>query len=319
MKQYQHRNKKEPGRSRKRKKPRINKRALLCAVGLLLAILAAMVCILYFKEASQTREGEIQDNRIATQNNAVENTVENEAAAAHAEVSDTDVPDTETSSDAVQTEIQAVIDSYSNLGLVDVSGYLNVRTEANVDGEIIGRLPQYGACEILGIEGEWSHIRSGEVEGYVNNQYILTGEEAERAAVSQVKLMAVVTADSLNIRSEPVQNPANVTGAASANERYEVRNQEDGWIQINEGYISAEYAQVRYALEEATKLDLKEMAINRYENLVISRVSNYLNVRSSPENQGDSNIIGKLPGRAAGEILETVDGWYHIQSGSING
>lgn len=188
-----------------------------------------------------------------------------------------------------QEDKQAVVDSYSNMGLVNVSGYLNVREAPSVDGDIIGRLPQYGACEILGEEGEWYHIKSGEVEGYINNQYVLTGEEAKESALNQVKLMAVITADSLNIRSGPLRDPANVTGAAAMNERYEVLGQEDGWIRIDEGYISEEYAQVRYALLEATKLDLKTMAINQYDNLVISKVNNYLNIRSSPENRGDGN------------------------------
>ena len=63
----------------------------------------------------------------------------------------------------------------------------------------------------------------------------------------------------------------------------------------------------------------RSMAINQYNNLLISKVSNYLNIRSSPKDEGNANIIGKLPGKAAGEILETEDGWYKIHSGNITG
>lgn len=35
-------------------------------------------------------------------------------------------------------------------------------------------------------------------------------------------------------------------------------SQEDGWIQIKDGYISDQFAQVSYALEEGRKLDEKQ-------------------------------------------------------------
>ncbi len=57
------------------------------------------------------------------------------------------------------------------------------------------------------------------------------------------------------------------------------------------------------------------MAINQYDNLVISKVNNYLNVRQEPKSDG--KIIGKMTSKAAGEILETLDGWYKIKSGPI--
>jgi cell wall-associated NlpC family hydrolase len=98
-----------------------------------------------------------------------------------------------------------------------------------------------------------------------------------------------------------------------------VLEREGDWIRIEEGYISADYVDVRYALNEARKLDLKAMALNQYDNLVISKVDNYLNIRSSADTSSTSNIIGKFPSKAAGEILETLDGWYKIKSGSITG
>ncbi|MCC8126844.1 MAG: SH3 domain-containing protein [Clostridiales bacterium] len=222
-------------------------------------------------------------------------------------------------------EKQKVVDSYENLGLVNTSGYLNVRSEPDTsnNANIIGKLQENGACEILSTEGDWYYISSGEVEGYISSQYVLTGEEAREAALEHVSRMATILADKLNIRREPVQDPANVIGYALRGERYTIQEEtDDGWYQIAGGYISAdpEYTEAGYALNEARKLDLKEMALNQYDNLVISKVSDYLNVRNSPEQKSDnSNVIGKFPGNAAGEILETLDGWYKIKSGSIVG
>ena len=214
-------------------------------------------------------------------------------------------------------QIQAVIDSYENLGLVEVSGYVNIREEPSLQGTIIGKVPGDGACEVKDSEGEWSHIVSGGVEGYINNQYLITGDAARERAKELVKLRATVTVDSLNIREAPVIDPGNVVGQALKDERYVVLGQQDGWIQIEGGYISADYAIVDYSLDEGRKLDMKSMAINQYNNLVISKVNSYLNVREEPK--ADGKIIGKMTSKAAGEILETVDGWYKVKSGSITG
>ena len=220
-----------------------------------------------------------------------------------------------------EADRQAVVDSYENLGIAQIEegSYLNVRRTAELNGDIIGKMQQNAACEILSQEGDWYHIQSGDVDGYVSAQYILTGEEARAAALPEVKLRAIVQADSLNIRSAPELDPSNIVAQALMHERYEVLEELDGWIRIPSGYISSDYAELELCLNEARKMDLKAMAIGRYSNLLISKVNNYLNVRSSPEDAGNDNIIGKLPGKAAADILGEENGWYHIQSGDING
>lgn len=218
-----------------------------------------------------------------------------------------------------QKAIDEVIASYDNLGIAQVSGYLNIREEPSEEGEIIGKLMGGSGCEIEESLDGWYKITSGGIDGYVSSQYVVTGEEAEALARENVKKRAVITADKLNIRQEPVIDPTNVIGQVLINERYEVEEEQDGWIKIPSGWISADYAEVKMCLNEARKLDLITMVLNQYDNIVISKVDNYLNIRSSPEDKGMENVIGKFPGSAAGEILETLDGWYKITSGGITG
>ncbi len=180
-------------------------------------------------------------------------------------------------------------------------------------------MQENSVCDILGQEGDWYHIRSGQVEGYISSQYVITGEEARARALEQVKLRAVVTGDTVNIRQTPEINPENIVAQALFDERYEVVDQQEGWVQTTSGYISSDFVEVKYALNEARKMDLKAMAINQYNNLLISKVTSYLNIRSSPKDEGNANIIGKLPGKAAAEILGTEEGWYKIHSGNITG
>lgn len=248
-----------------------------------------------------------------------------DAAAASMEETDVVIPEETLSAQelAAQEEAaakQAVVDSYQNMGLVQVSGYLNVREAPGPGGKIIGKLDQNSACEIVETDGEWSLITSGGIEGYISNQYVLTGDEAREAALEYVTEMAIVNTDKLNIRQEPdTSSMANVVGQALIGERYPVLDEQDGWVHISEGYISADYVTVQLALNEARKLDLRAMALSQYENIVISKVNNYLNIRKDPSMADDTNVIGKFPGKAAGEILETLDGWYKIKSGPITG
>ena len=213
----------------------------------------------------------------------------------------------------------SVVESYENLGIVQVTGYLNMRESPDQNADIIGKLLDGSACEILDDSTEgWYQVTSGGLTGYISSEYVLTGEEAKTAAFDLVDEMAVITADKLNVRSEPNQD-AQVLEQVLRNERYTIEEEQDGWIKIPAGYISSEYVQQRYALNEARKLDLRTMVLNMYDNIGISNVNNYLNIRQEPKEDG--KIIGKMTSKSAGEILETTeDGkWYKIKSGPVTG
>ena len=215
--------------------------------------------------------------------------------------------------------VQSIVDSYANLGIAEVSGYLNVRKTPESFGEVVGKLPKGGACEILDTSTEgWYKISSGGVTGYVSSQYVYTGDEAKKLAAENVAERAVIDADKLNVRSEPKAD-ADVVDQIFKNERYDIKSQQDGWIQISDGYISADYVTVKYALDEAIKQDMRQTVLSLYDNLGVSNVSNYLNVRDNPD-ETKGKIIAKLPSNAGCDILDTsTAGWLKIRSGNITG
>ena len=212
--------------------------------------------------------------------------------------------------------IDGVINSYSNLGVVQVSGYLNIRKSPEAGAHVVGKLIDGSACEITETLDGWYRVTSGGIDGYVSSQYILTGEDAKTASRELVKDRALVTADNLNIRTEP-STYSDVVGQCLEGERYEILGEEAGWYQIPSGYISADYAERSFCMNEARKLDLKAMVLNYYDKPGVSNVTSYLNIRNGAgENE---KIIGKLPSYAGCEILEELDGWYKIRSGNITG
>lgn len=72
------------------------------------------------------------------------------------------------------------------------------------------------------------------------------------------------------------------------------------------------------AAEEAAQEEQPQQVssiVAGYNVLGVANVTNYLNVRETPDLDG--KVLGKLPMNAGCEILETLDGWYKISSGNV--
>ena len=141
---------------------------------------------------------------------------------------------------------------YTNLGMAVVEGNLNVREEASTSGSIVGKMTNYAACEILGEENGFYQITSGNVEGYVSKDYIVTGEEALKLAQQEVREMATVTTEALRVREE-ASTDSRTLAVVNEEDDFVVVEKLDGWIKIEvddyQGYISSDYAEVEMKLK----------------------------------------------------------------------
>ena len=68
-------------------------------------------------------------------------------------------------------------ESFKNLVIAQVNDYVNVRSIASTDGEVVGKLYNNSAATILGEENGWYQISSGNVVGYVKSEYVVVGDE----------------------------------------------------------------------------------------------------------------------------------------------
>ena len=235
-----------------------------------------------------------------------------------------------------QNTIDNELSAYTDLAIVDVSGYINVRSQPDVLDmtNIIGQLQNGAACSIISQEGDWYLVESGGIRGYASAQYFITGEDAVNQAKNDFADRAIIETEVLNIRSAPTVDAENVIGKARVGERYEVLElQDDEWARIkadfSEDYEEAYIftgdgnAVIRYCLNEARRLDLREMALTQFDQLVVAATDGYINIRETPEDEGISNIVGQFPEHAGGELLETVEAdgrtWYKIRSGGVTG
>lgn len=78
--------------------------------------------------------------------------------------------------------------------------------------------------------------------------------------------------------------------------------------------IAAEAA----AVADTVSANTVDPEAEKFKNLVIADVNDYVNVRSTPSEEGE--IVGKLYDESVGEFVsEAEGGWYEITSGSVTG
>lgn len=148
---------------------------------------------------------------------------------------------------------------YENIAMSVIGeGNLNIRDSASTEGSIVGKMTNHNACEILGVEGDWTQIESGKVTGYVKSEYIVTGDEALAIAEEEIKTVATVEAGTttLNVRSE-ASTDSSILSLVGDGEDLVVSQEDDGsgWIQVEVddeyGYVSADYVAVSKKLPTA--------------------------------------------------------------------
>ena len=87
-----------------------------------------------------------------------------------------------------------------NMGVAQIDNYLNVRSEASTDSEVVGIMKNNAVAEITGAVDGWYQITSGSVSGYVKAEYLAVGNQD---LLNSVKTrMAQVNTETLKVRSE---------------------------------------------------------------------------------------------------------------------
>ena len=150
--------------------------------------------------------------------------------------------------------------------MADVNEFLYVRAAGDEDAEIIGKLYKGDLAEILEVGEEWTHIASGNVDGYVKNSYCLFGTDAYAYATETFNMEAEIQTNGLRVRSEASEE-ASVLAAVSTGTSLTVDTEAeavDGWIAVAYGgdtaYVSAEYVTTELALGEAVTIEEERAA-----------------------------------------------------------
>ncbi len=131
------------------------------------------------------------DKEQVSQNAASQNDVADAAIAA------VGGQETDVASDSADSKTKAssgdgtkMDDLTGTIVMTSVQNVLNVRTEPDSEAELAGYL--YADCggTVLEQKDGWTKLESGELTGWANNDYLLFGEEARKAAKDAGRIVA---------------------------------------------------------------------------------------------------------------------------------
>jgi len=158
-----------------------------------------------------------------------------------------------------------ILDEWGDKVVANVNEYVTMRKEPDKESEALGRMLKGNGGVILERLDGWTKVKSGKVEGYVLNDYLLFGRDAYERAQEELDLIATSTTGGLRIRKEP-NTECKILKNIGEGEKVEVVEgswtEGDEWVHVQyaeekTGYVSAEYVTLEYELGEA--MTMKEI------------------------------------------------------------
>jgi cell wall-associated NlpC family hydrolase len=148
---------------------------------------------------------------------------------------------------------------YAGKCMAVVDNSLNVRETASTDGAIIGKMVVGSLADVVEKGDAWTLIHSGNVEGYVSNDYLVFDDDAGAYAQQVCTTIATVEADVLMVREEPDTN-ASILDRAVQNQDLTCIEEAGDWVHVSlengtVGYVSAEYVNVHFGTKTAYTID----------------------------------------------------------------
>ncbi len=145
--------------------------------------------------------------------------------------------------------------------MADVDDFLCIRTEGNADAEVVGKLYPTSVATVVKQGKTWTQIKSGDVKGYVKNEYLLFGMDAYNNAKKVCKKYAYVQTNGLRVRSKANED-AQVISVADKKDRLlfnKKADKKEGWVAVTvkagNGYVSADYVKVKLGTTDAVSIE----------------------------------------------------------------
>lgn len=162
--------------------------------------------------------------------------------------------------------VHRVPSPYENLGIANVSNYVNIRSGPSTDYEILGKLYNGCVANILEYEGDWVKIQSGNLEeGYIKAEYLLIGWDAEAKIQEYCDRIATVNCSVLNVRTG-MSTSDSIYEQIPRGESYYVAEEYEEWVKIvlgeddatgreHTGYVFKQYVDMSYEFQYAVTIE----------------------------------------------------------------
>lgn len=171
---------------------------------------------------------------------------------------------------------EITVPGYDNIGIADVDKNSNllIRSSADKDAKILGKLPRHGGCDILEEDkgSGWTKVSSGKVKGYVKSEFLITGAEASKLASKVGNYIATANTDGLRVRKTP-DTDAEVLDQVAQGEDLVVLDEtvttygkdQTKWVKVSldsddsedgtPAYVAKEFVDLSYSLKQAVSME----------------------------------------------------------------
>ncbi len=233
------------------------------------------------KETSAKKEEIVEEKEISLKTSEKEEKASEEKVSEEEKASEEEkISEEKTSEKEKASEEKVVKDSLLETGseeispwasklLPDVEDYLNIRLEPSDEAELAGKLHKGAMAEIIEKGDEWTKISSGSVEGYVKNEFCITGLEAESLANQVGTTYATAITGGVRVRENASSSEDTViVDVLEEGGKIKVDTQAEkieGWIAVKiedaTAYVSADYVNVELELGKAISIEEERAAI----------------------------------------------------------
>lgn len=206
---------------------------------------------------SKAIQNSVTDVKTISKGSAVQQVAETTEAPATEEATEQQVEE------QVQVEEKAA-KVESNQVVANIDSYLNIRSEASEESEVVGKFYNGNVGTIVEKGDEWSVVSSGNAYGYVKNDYLLFGEDAESYIENNCDQVVKVTAETLNVRAEE-STESDVIALSDEGDSFTILGKENDWIKVavsedEVGYVASDYVYVDYIYETAVTIEEEQAA-----------------------------------------------------------
>lgn len=189
----------------------------------------------------------------------------------------------------------AVKTEYDDIAIAQVDNYVNVRATAGEDGEVVGKLYNNSACTVLGTEGDWYQIHSGDVEGYIKSEFLVLGDAELAKSVGH--RVADVKTENLNVRAD-ASTEAELLGQVPEGEELSVVEEKDGWVKVaieeGDGWVSSDFVEcsTHYVVAESKEAEEARLKKEEEERKAAEEAARKASRKSSSGSSSSSSSSG---------------------------
>lgn len=194
-----------------------------------------------------------------------------------------------------ENETPVVKSEYADIAIAQVDNYVNVRSTPGEDGEVLGKLYNNSAATVDAVEGDWYKITSGNVTGYVKQEFVVVGNE--ELAKSVGRRLATVNTETLKVRTDASMD-ASVLGLVPGGDDLTVLEELDGWVKVTmeegEGYVSTDYVTLStdYVTAESKAEEEARLAKEEAERKAAEEAARKASQKAAQKSSGSKNSGG---------------------------